>query len=87
MRWAEISNGVTPEQFGSRRRKSADLQALSTRLFYGYTLLKKHPSTNLFIDLVSNYNLVVHSIATMAMRQVGMPPAPIYCTFNTLQDM
>eukprot|EP00957_Ditylum_brightwellii_P137528 10484886-Ditylum_brightwellii.AAC.1 len=23
----------------------------------------------------------------MAMRRVGMPPAPIYCTFNTLQDM
>eukprot|EP00957_Ditylum_brightwellii_P165545 12603134-Ditylum_brightwellii.AAC.1 len=23
----------------------------------------------------------------MAMRQVGIPSAPIYCTFNTLQGM
>eukprot|EP00957_Ditylum_brightwellii_P022700 1712325-Ditylum_brightwellii.AAC.1 len=87
MRRAEIMHGIAPEQFGSRREKSADLQALNTRLFYDYTLLKKHPDTSLFIDLVSNYDLVVHSIATLAMRRVGMPPAPIFCAFNTIQDM
>eukprot|EP00957_Ditylum_brightwellii_P064703 4910695-Ditylum_brightwellii.AAC.1 len=87
MKRAEIMHGVTPEQFGSRRKKSADLQALNTRLFYDYTLLKKHPGTSLYIDLVSNYDLVVHSIATLAIRWVGMPPAPIFCSFNTIQDM
>eukprot|EP00957_Ditylum_brightwellii_P143658 10945132-Ditylum_brightwellii.AAC.1 len=87
MRRAEIIHGVAPEQFGSRRKKSAYLQALNTRLFYNYTLLKKHPCTSLFIDLVSNYDLVVYSIATLAMRRVGMPLAPIFCAFNTIQDM
>eukprot|EP00957_Ditylum_brightwellii_P057837 4386020-Ditylum_brightwellii.AAC.1 len=87
MRSAEIIQGIAPEQFGSRQKKSADLQALHTRLFYDYTLLKKHPGTSLFIDLVSNYDLVVHSIATLAMRRVRIPPAPIFCAFNTIQDM
>eukprot|EP00957_Ditylum_brightwellii_P125082 9534376-Ditylum_brightwellii.AAC.1 len=87
MRQAEIIHGVAPVQFRSRRKKSEDLQVLSTRLFYDYTLLQKHPGTSLFIDLVSEYDLIVHSIATLAMRRVGMPPAPIFCTFNTIQDM
>eukprot|EP00957_Ditylum_brightwellii_P172332 13119594-Ditylum_brightwellii.AAC.1 len=66
---------------------SADLQALNTRLFYNYVLLERVPATSIFIDLVSNYDLVVHSIASLALQQVGIPKEPINCTFATLQDM
>eukprot|EP00957_Ditylum_brightwellii_P120597 9199646-Ditylum_brightwellii.AAC.1 len=41
----------------------------------------------MFIDLVSNYDLVVHSIASLAYQQVGVPKAPVVCTFSSLQDM
>eukprot|EP00957_Ditylum_brightwellii_P031644 2400093-Ditylum_brightwellii.AAC.1 len=87
MRRAEACGGVAPEQFGSRRYKLADLQALNTRLFYDHVLLQKIPSTSVFIDLVSNYNLVVHNIASLALQRVGAPKAPICCTFTTIQDM
>eukprot|EP00957_Ditylum_brightwellii_P195370 14885575-Ditylum_brightwellii.AAC.1 len=36
---------------------------------------------------MSNYDLVVHNIMSLALQRVGMPKAPICCTFATLQDM
>eukprot|EP00957_Ditylum_brightwellii_P074988 5698875-Ditylum_brightwellii.AAC.1 len=84
---AEEIQGVAQEQYGSRKQKAADIQALNTRLFYDYVLMEKTPAISTFIDLVSNYNLVVHSIASLAMQRVGTPKAPINCTFTTLQDM
>eukprot|EP00957_Ditylum_brightwellii_P179638 13684293-Ditylum_brightwellii.AAC.1 len=87
MRRAEACGGVAPEQFGSRCYKSVDLQALNTRLFYYHVLLQKIPSTSVFIDLVTNYDFVVHNIASLALQRVGVPKAPIYCTFTTIQDM
>jgi hypothetical protein len=87
MKRAESCGGIAPEQYGSRRQKSADLQALNTRLYYDHILLRRIPATSVFIDLVSNYDLVVHNIASLALQRVGMPKAPILCTFATLQDM
>eukprot|EP00957_Ditylum_brightwellii_P143857 10961713-Ditylum_brightwellii.AAC.1 len=73
MRRAEACIGVAPEQFKSQHNKSADLQALNTRLFYDHVLLKKIPSTSVSIDLVSNYDLVVDNIASLALQRVGVP--------------
>eukprot|EP00957_Ditylum_brightwellii_P108617 8284469-Ditylum_brightwellii.AAC.1 len=87
MEMAERIRRVALEQFGSRKHKAADLQALNTRLFYDYVCLERTTSTSAFIDLVSNYDLVVHSIASMALQRVGTPKEPILCTFTTLQDM
>eukprot|EP00957_Ditylum_brightwellii_P105962 8082922-Ditylum_brightwellii.AAC.1 len=87
MNKAEECNGIAPEQYGSRRRKAADIQALNTRLFYDLVLLERKLATSTFIDLVSNYDLVVHSIASLALQQVGTPKESIFCTFTTLQDM
>eukprot|EP00957_Ditylum_brightwellii_P006660 506259-Ditylum_brightwellii.AAC.1 len=50
-------------------------------------VLERKPATSTFIDLVSNYDLVVHSIAVLGLQRVGMPKEPINCTFTTLQDM
>ena len=87
MQRAEECHGIAPEQYGSRKKKAADIQALNTRLFYDYVQLKRTPATSLFIDLVSNYDLVAHNIATLALQRVGTPKAPICCMFSTLQDM
>eukprot|EP00957_Ditylum_brightwellii_P200605 15292933-Ditylum_brightwellii.AAC.1 len=87
MQRAKACNGIALEQFGSRRQKSADLQALNTQLYYDHLLLQRIPATSVFIDLVSNYNLVVHNIASLALQRIGMPKAPICCTFTTLQDV
>ena len=84
---AEECGGLAPEQYGSRRHKAADVQALNTRLFFDFTRLRRCHAIAEFIDLKSNYDLVVHSIASLCMQRVGAPKEPIICTFTTLQDM
>eukprot|EP00957_Ditylum_brightwellii_P065859 4994787-Ditylum_brightwellii.AAC.1 len=65
---AENLEGMADEQHGSRKKKAADIQALNTRLFYDYVLLERTPATSMFINLVSNYDLVVHSIVSLAFQ-------------------
>lgn len=87
MRRAELNGGLAIEQYGSRTAKAADIQALNTRLFYDLVRLKKIPATSEFTDLVSNYDLVVHSLASLSLQRVGVPKEPILYTFTTLQNM
>ena len=87
MRKAEDAKAVAWEQFGSRRHHAADLQALNTRLFYDQLRLTRRPATTPFVDLVSNYDLVVHSVASLALQRMGVPKAPIKAMLTTLQDM
>eukprot|EP00957_Ditylum_brightwellii_P034153 2588573-Ditylum_brightwellii.AAC.1 len=87
MQKAEECLGVVIKQFHSRKFKSANLHALNTGLFYDCVLLKRTPTTSLFVNLVSNYDLVAHNIASLALQRVGMPKAPILSIFKTLQDM
>eukprot|EP00957_Ditylum_brightwellii_P028946 2186617-Ditylum_brightwellii.AAC.1 len=87
MHRVEIIGVIAMEQYGSRKNQAADLQALNTRLFFDYAKLECKPATSTFVDLVSYYNLVVHSITVLALQHVDMPKEPINCTFTTLQDM
>eukprot|EP00957_Ditylum_brightwellii_P108709 8292143-Ditylum_brightwellii.AAC.1 len=57
MQRAEECHGISPEQYGSRKKMAANIQALNTLLFYDYVQLKRTHATSLFIDLVSNYDL------------------------------
>ena len=63
MKTAKDLDVLAPEQYGSRKAKAIDIQALNTRLFYDITSLKKIPATSSFADLVSKYNCIVHSIS------------------------
>ena len=84
---AEALNGIAREQFGGRIGHSLDLQSLNICLFYDQILLQRKPATGTLIDLVSNYDLVTHSIRSLALQQIGVPKASIFCMFSTLQDM
>eukprot|EP00957_Ditylum_brightwellii_P158200 12041707-Ditylum_brightwellii.AAC.1 len=59
---AERNGGIAQEPFGGRVRHSAEVQALNICLFYDQVKLNKVPVTSTFMDLVSNYDLMVHSI-------------------------
>ena len=59
----------------------------SARLFYNLVRQKKATSTSVFSDLIYNYDLVVHIIASLAMQRVNVPKEQINCTFSTLQNM
>eukprot|EP00957_Ditylum_brightwellii_P116243 8866967-Ditylum_brightwellii.AAC.1 len=87
MSCGKIFGGIAPEQYCGCINHTPELQALNQRMFYNQVLLNRTPVTSTFIDLVSNYDLVVHSIALMAYQWAGVPKGPVYCTFSTLQDM
>ena len=56
------------EQYGLRKEKAVDIHALNIRLFYDPTRLKRVPETITFTDLVYNYNLLFHSIASLKLQ-------------------
>ena len=79
--------GLSLEQYGIRASKSADIQALNTRLFYYIVLLKCTPATSVFAEIISNYDLVLHRIAFLALQRVNFSKETILCTLTTLQYM
>ena len=79
--------GIVPEQYGTRKAKSVDIQALNTILLYDLIQQKRISATSIFADLVSNYELVVHSITPLSLQRVDVPKYPIICTLTTLQNM
>ena len=78
---------ISMEQYGSRKKHATDIQAMNTKLYYDLIIMEHTPTTSNLIDIVSNYDLVVHIIASLALQRVGVPRSPITFTLSTLQDM
>ena len=70
MSHSESLYGLAPEQYRIQKAKSAYIQALNTRLFYDLIIQNRIPSTSIFTDLFSNYDLVVHSIDYISLHRV-----------------
>ena len=87
MRQAESLYGLAPEQYGIRKEKATGIQALNIILFYDLIRQKIIPATSIFSYLISNYDMVVHRIASISLQRVDVPKEPILCTFTTLQKM
>ena len=60
--------GIAMEQYGSKQKHAADIQALNTKLYYNLIIMERTPETSTLIDLVSKYGLVVHCIAYLALK-------------------
>jgi hypothetical protein len=78
---------IAPEQFGSRKRKRAITHCINKRLTFDHMRQLRHPRALCASDLKSCYDRVVHAIASLAMRRVGMPVEPIICMLSTIQDL
>ena len=81
----EELEGLVPEQYDIRESKAAENQALNTRLVYALIWLNRLPDTSIFTDMVSNYDLVLHSIPPFSLQRVDIPEEPIVFTMNTPQ--
>ena len=79
--------GLYLEQYRSRALKATYIQALNTIIFYDIVLLERTPATGVFAELVSNYDLVLHSISSLALQRFNMSKELIMCTLTMLQDM
>ena len=84
---AENIDGLAPEKYGIWKSKSVDTQVLNTKLFYDLIRQVRNPSASIFADIVYNYNLVVHSIASLSLQRVDAIQEPIICTFTTVENM
>ena len=76
-----------PRQYDSRKSNTKDTQDLNTRLFYDIIRQNRISETSIFVELVSKYDLVVHSISSLSLQGVDVTKEPIICTLTTLQNM
>ena len=60
------------EQYRSCSLKAMDIQALKTKLFYNTALLKRTPTKSVLVYLVSNDDLLLHSIYYLALQRVNV---------------
>jgi hypothetical protein len=81
MAFAERHNALAPEQFGSRKNHESIMAALNKRLTMDLFRQKRLCAN----DAKSCYDRIVHNVAVLAIRRLGMAAAPIRSMFETLQ--
>jgi len=84
---AEQHNQLALEQYGSRKGLTAIEHGLNKRLTFDIIRQLRRPSALCSNDAKSCYDRIVHSVATLSMRHLGIPEAPIVSMFRTIQDM
>ena len=82
---AELHGEIAREQYGSRRHHQCILVALNKRLTMDNLRQARRAGALCANDAKSCYDRVVHSIASLAMRRMGVPANPIKSMFATLQ--
>lgn len=87
MAQAERYGGLAPEQYGSRKQKSANDHALNKRLTFDIIRQKRQAAAMTSCDAKSCYDRIVHSIAALSMRRQGVQEPPIVCMFTTIQNL
>ena len=84
---AERDNLLPKEECGSRKRHQSRHHGLNKRLLYDLAHLQRKPMILCSNDAKSCYDRIAHSIASIAMQRLGLPPEPIKCMIATMQDM
>jgi hypothetical protein len=85
MAFAEKHHALAPEQFGSRKNHQSVLAALNKRLTVDLLQQRRQAGALCANDAKSCYDRIVHNVAVLALRRLGMPAAPIQSMFDTLQ--
>lgn len=84
---AELLQGFTPEQYGSRKHHRAIDHALNKTLTIDLLRQNKRPGVLCPNDLKSCYDRICHNIAGLCMRWLGLSESETVCMFQTLQQM
>ena len=87
MEHAENNNILAPEQYGSRKNKTAIECALNKRLIFDILRQTKRPAGICSCDLKSCYDRIIHSFASIAMQRAGAPATAIESMFATIQQL
>ena len=84
---AELNSLIAPEQYGSRKGKSAIEHALNKRLSYDLIRQRRRPGALCSNDAKSCYDRIIHSIVSLAFQRLGLPKAPVQCMLKCIQHM
>ena len=77
---------IAPEQY-SRPNRSAIDHALNRRLTFDHQFYTRCPSCLGCCDLTGCYDRILHTIAALVLRKVGVSKAKIHSMFSTIQRM
>ena len=84
---AEKFQSVAPEQFGSRKRKSAINHAVNKQLTTDILRQEHRAFVLLLLDAKSCYDRISPPIASLSMKRQGAPHSCVVLMFTTIQSM
>ena len=84
---AEKHNLLPPEQYGSRKGKKSIDHVINKRLTYDILRQTRRPGLLCSNDAKSCFDRVVHSVAMLAYRRLGIPHPPVLGMIKTIQNM
>ena len=84
---AEDGNYLAQEQYGSRKGKSSIDHAINKRISYDILRQFRSPGALCSNDAKSCYDRIVHTIAILAYRRLGIARPPVECMIRTIQLM
>ena len=84
---AETAQVLAKEQYGSRKGKSAIDHALHKRITYDILRQTRTPGVLCSNDAKSCYDRIVHTIAILAYRRLGIQQPPVECMIKSIQRM
>jgi exonuclease III len=87
MEYGERHNLLAPEQFGSRKAKSAIDHATNKR--FTMDILRQSGTNTIYIanDAKSCYDRIILMVAYLTMRNFGIPPLVAQSTISTIMNM
>jgi hypothetical protein len=86
MHMAEKAKVLAPEQYGSQKLHHATDLAVNKVLTYDLMRQLKRPGGVCSNNAKSCYDLIGHTVASLAMQRMGVPKAVIDCLFTMLQS-
>lgn len=87
MHHAERHNMIAKEQYGSRKGHCSIDHAVNKRLTFDLLRLCRAPGALCSNDAKSCYDRILHAIAALSMKRLGIPTPPIECMLKCIQQM
>ena len=87
MQQAEMTKAIALEQYGSRKGLSAISHCLNIQFTYDFIRQNKLSAAICSNDAKACYDRIVHTFASLALQQLGIPIGPIQVMFGTLQQL
>ena len=84
---AEAQHMIAKEQYGSRAGKCAIDHVVHKRLTYDIMRQTRINGALCSNDAMSCFDRIVHSVAILAYRRLGIPHPPLHCMFESIQNM